>query len=974
MTFSPSSNATLSGVIGATLTTATGYAGIATVAGGGVTKAGPNSLTLTAGELYTGATAVQAGTLALGPGGGLAATAVTVSPAATLSVLPASNGSTIGIGASLSLNSTSNFNMADGTANTASVTGAGTLSGANFTFDLGDGGSGVAADKLAIGGAATLAAGNLITINGFGTTAPSGTYTVISAASGLNVPADFALASPRVVINGISYSLTLGNSATAETITIGTASTLAAYFNGAAGNTTLNATSGSTTNWSSTPDGLSNLTSQPTGTTDVYFTGTNLTTTQTIGGLGVASNWNSLNFLAGALQVTIGNTGGFILTLQGGGITDASSNSATFNSPITMAAPQSFSNTGSATLTVGGAIVNSGFALTTAGTGNISLAAMSGTGAFNQNSTGVVTLTGAETATGTVSANAGTLVIPTGGSIATSGLIAVGTLNGSNTVMKITGTGSVATSSASTSAINIGGQANNTAVSVQVAGTFTATNAAAQIVIGNDTGGAGPSGVLSNTYAALSISGGTVTSGSYLVVGGGNTRAVYNQTGGTVTVSNNFMTIADNSVGTGSGVANFSGGTFTANATGGGIYVGEAGVGTLNVFPGATVNAGNATGAKDLMLGVTSFGTGTVNLLGGTLSTFKVSKGTGTGNLNFNGGTLSFNGAGTFTGLTNTYINAAGGTININANAVTIAQSLLAPTLNGIGTAGAAVPGLSVSGGGYIDTPLVLVTGGNGSGATANATIDASGNLTNIVVTNPGTGYTAAPNFTLVGGGLSNNGAITGTATLAANSSGALIINGANAGVLSLSGNNTYSGGTQITGTTTTPNVTVLSATALGTGTVTLKNAGASFTTLNLGATVNVANPLSIDLSLKRNGIQATAGSPTLSGPVSMVDGSATVIFASNTAATTFTVSGGITASAAMTSDISFRGNSGALGLVSTNPILAPNATLDINGAAKLDLQCDRQQLGEYDLIQLRKLHPRRQRRYALDCTDRGQQ
>ena len=81
--FSPSVNSTLSGPIGTILTTTTGYAGIATVAGGLVTKAGANALTLTGTNVYTGATAVQAGTLALGVGGNLNNTAISVSSGTT---------------------------------------------------------------------------------------------------------------------------------------------------------------------------------------------------------------------------------------------------------------------------------------------------------------------------------------------------------------------------------------------------------------------------------------------------------------------------------------------------------------------------------------------------------------------------------------------------------------------------------------------------------------------------------------------------------------------------------------------------------------------------------------------------------------------------------------------------------------------------------------------------------------------------
>ena len=80
--------------------------------------------------------------------------------------------------------------------------------------------------------------------------------------------------------------------------------------------------------------------------------------------------------------------------------------------------------------------------------------------------------------------------------------------------------------------------------------------------------------------------------------------------------------------------------------------------------------------------------------------------------------------------------------------AVTIGQALIAPAGNGVTSIG-------VTGGvGYVDTPVVQITGGGSSGATAIANIDTSGNLTSITVTNPGSGYgTASPTVALLGGG-----------------------------------------------------------------------------------------------------------------------------------------------------------------------------------------------------------------------------
>jgi len=78
---------------------------------------------------------------------------------------------------------------------------------------------------------------------------------------------------------------------------------------------------------------------------------------------------------------------------------------------------------------------------------------------------------------------------------------------------------------------------------------------------------------------------------------------------------------------------------------------------------------------------------------------------------------------------------------------VTISTPLLAP-------GGSGVSAIAFTGGaGYIGAPMVLISGGGGTGATANALIDSNGNLTGFTITNPGTGYTSTPSVLLVGGG-----------------------------------------------------------------------------------------------------------------------------------------------------------------------------------------------------------------------------
>jgi len=321
-----------------------------------------------------------------------------------------------------------------------------------------------------------------------------------------------------------------------------------------------------------------------------------------------------------------------------------------------------------------------------------------------------------------------------------------------------------------------------------------AINTLSELHIGNGNGAA-----TTNPYAALTMSGGSITSGSWLVVGFNNDRAVLNQSGGTINVSTAKLTIAtggNNAL----GVANLSGGTLTSN---GGINVGEVGTGILNVSGNAVLSTGAA--------GTVQFGgnaaqvAGTVNLLGGTIATNSVAKGASTATavelFNFEGGTLKATASNTafFNNLAQTtaYVYGAGGTIDNGGNTITIAQSLLAPTGNGVG-------GIAsfTGGAGYVDTPIVTIVRGAGDttgvGATAVATVS-NGVVTGITITNPGVGYTAIPTFTIFGGGATTAATVTGTAPVA-NVTGAMTFQGA--GNTTLTGTNTY-GSTIVSGSGT---------------------------------------------------------------------------------------------------------------------------------------------------------------------------
>jgi len=440
--------------------------------------------------------------------------------------------------------------------------------------------------------------------------------------------------------------------------------------------------------------------------------------------------------------------------------------------------------TGNAIVEDGGAIsrwlrINNTADTTFAGT------LQNGSGAGNlglvKSGAGTLTLTGANTYNDTTTVAAGKLVF-SGTTNNTREANVVANTAGANAVLVI--------SPGATFGSNFNaGQIYNTSMtvstnatsagSVQIGAAGGTLSVNRQIVVG-------PTG-----YGALSQAGGSSTIGGFLAVGGSASGGVVNQSGGTITLSTAPATIGY--IGTaGTAVVNLSGAAqFNANgAAGNGVWVGELGTGVLNVSGSALLSIPN----DGVILGKanTTLSSGTVNLRGGTVLAKSISKGTGTGNFNFNGGTLKANTANTtfMQGLTSAYVHNGGAKIDTNGVAITIAQPLIVPPSSGVSASG-----LTTSGGGYIDTPIVQITG-TGTGATAVANIDGAGNLTGITMTNPGTGYTAPPTFALVGGGIGNTGAIGGSATLVTNVGGGLTKSGL--GTLTLTGANTYTGDTVV--------------------------------------------------------------------------------------------------------------------------------------------------------------------------------
>jgi autotransporter-associated beta strand protein len=810
--------------------TVTGTAPTANTSGG-LTKTGSGTLTLNAASNYSGPTLVSAGTLLLGDTGSVnGSSRITVNGSGAKLVQTSIDPVTAPV--------TLTTGTLDGTTNFGSVTvGAGT--GGIITHGNGTTGP-LTIDALTFTGAATI---NL-TATDFNTTLLS-TTSLVTGAGPITVNATNANSLwANGVYNVISYSTlggsgygsfmkgtvaglgarqiaTLSNPAGFVAITIGgdlpiwtglkngswTTNPVATPKNWNLQNagTATDFITGDTALFDDTANGttLVNISDANVGVTSATFNNSVLNyTVSGTGGFGISSGLVVKNG-AGMLTLAAANTyaggttlnagtlsinhatalgtgplsinGGTIDNTSGAPITLTNNNVQIWNTnpvfrgtnslnlgtaPLPLTVNRTITSNGSGTLTLGGVISGVGFGITKAGSGPMTLA-------------------GANTYTGTTVVSGGTLNLTgsiNANNIANVGQVTVGTIANQNAGLIISG-GTLNATKTSNPSISIAAVDDAFGFLRMSSGALSTTS---ELHVGE---------VATTTrYGAFTMTGGTASIGSWLVVGYTNGLGVFNQSGGTLTqgtVSGSRMTIAaGNSASI--GVANLSGGSYTG--TNGGVYVGENGTGTLNITGNAAVTFNN------LSLGQNGNSDGTVNLDGGTLTTNLVAGGAGTRTFNFNGGTLKA-GASSATfmqGLTNAYIYSGGAMIDSGAFAITIAQPLVAPTGNGV-----SATGLTVSGGGYIDTPLVKITSVDGlAGGRAVANIDANGNLTGITITNPGVDYTIPPTFTLLGGGANNTGTVTGTAALVPNVGGGLTKTGT--GTLTLTGSSTYTGATTV--------------------------------------------------------------------------------------------------------------------------------------------------------------------------------
>jgi len=758
---------TYSGVIADT--TGTGGGAI------GLTKLGTNTLILSGSNTYTGTTSLLGGTLqannasALGTGGNITLNGGTLQYTAASAVQDWSTRFKNSI-STLALD-TNAVNVTLGgivdNTNAAGLTklGSGTLTlGAANTYT---GGTTVNAGTLQLSGAGTLG----------GTTGPLTVNAAILDLNGTNQTVGALGGTGGTILNNFgsgTSTLTAGGGALSSLIVDNStgAGKVALVVSGGVTLTGSNTYSGGTT----VSSGYLQLNTNATaaagtgpiilstggtgGTASSFLLGAAVTAPNAISGAGYVENYN------GAATTTV--LGG---NLSYTGNTYYRTAGSTFN----------FATTGNNTLA---GIIGS----TLGGY----LGSESANGNVIKSGTGTLTLAGSNVYTGTTTVSNGVLNV-TGGinSANTAGIGTITVADGTTNALLTLNGGTVNATSGNPS-LSIGGAAG-TGTGVVVVNSGSTLTTTGEVWMGTNGNGTTPN------FGALLINGGTVTSGSYLALGRGNiagtnlSRGELVMAGGTLTVSTNSLEIGSFQEGTSAtSLMTLSGGKVTVSS--GNVNVGQVETGILDIS-GGTLATSVSTGVGIRFNNSNNGQTSIVNLRGGLINTGIVFNGGGTASIfNFNGGTLQANIANTnFMAVTKAYVYGGGAVIDTQANNITIAQPLLTPA-TGSGVALGAFGTLGVSGSGYVAPPIIDVSGGGGTGATAAASIDASGNLTNITITNPGVGYSSSPTFTLVGGGGTYSGTVTATTT--ANTSGGLTKLGS--GILTLGGSNTYTGGTSV--------------------------------------------------------------------------------------------------------------------------------------------------------------------------------
>jgi len=967
-------------------TLTTGNAAAQTYAGvisgsGGLTKQGTGTFTLSRANTYSGATTINAGTLALGANNVLSnATAVTIAAGATFSVNSRTDtvGSIAGAG---NITTTAGGVLTTGNSG-ASTTYSGVMSGAGGLTKIGAGTltlSGAntytgattvnggtlllgAADRIANGSAVTVGALGTFDLNGFNETVGSiaGTGGVTLGAGTLTAGGNNANTAYSGVMSGSggltkagTGTLTISGANTYTGATTINAGTLTLGANNVLADTTaVTVGGGATFSVNSRTDtvgsiaGAGNITTAAAGVLTSGGDGGSTTYSGVMSGAGALTKIG-----AGTLTLSGANTYTGATTVNGGTLRLGAANRIANASAVDVAAGATFdlndfSDTvgtiaGAGSITLGSGTLTAGNATSTTFSGVIS-----GAGGFTKAGTGTIELSGANTYAGATLVSAGTLVASNASSLGTT---AGATTVANNAALNVAGVsiGETLTLSGTgvgaTGALRGSGAAAVTGPVTLAANSSIGADAGATLTVSGAIGQAGGNRTLTKVGAGT------------LVVSGANTYA------GATTISAGTLTAAG-----GSAIPNGSAVTI-ANAAGARLDL--AASETIGNLSGGGATGGNITLNANTL---------TVNETGATTYAGVIS---GTGGLTKAGAAaLTLSGANTYTGPTT----ISAGTLTLGANnvladttAVTVAGGATFSVNTRTDTVG------SLAGAGNITTAAggVLTTGGDGTSTTYSGVMSGAGSLVKIgagTQTLSGastyTGTTAINGGALAIGADNNLGAAPGAATanklifnggtlqtratftLNANrgvtlnagggtfdanagttltyggiAAGAGSLTKAGAGTLILSGNNAYGGATTINAGT----LTAAGGNAIPNGSqVTLADVAGA--TLNLAAAETIGNlagggALGGNVALGANTLTVNqTGTTTYAGAIGGTGG------VTKAGAGTLELSGASAYSGATNVNVGtlVASNAAALGATGSGTTVAGGATLNVNNVA----------------------------------------
>ena len=491
----------------------------------------------------------------------------------------------------------------------------------------------------------------------------------------------------------------------------------------------------------------------------------------------------------------------------------------------------------------------------------------------------------------------------------------------------------------------ISNQGSQTITSLNISGANNVTQAAATTLTVN--------GILKTGGNAATISGGTINSA------GSNDLVIYTGSGDTLTISSTISNGSNNLVKSGAGVLSltvansYAGTTYLSGGTinNGGISIsGATGTGSL-VINGGTIAQSSGTGGRNFTLSNSSqiwagnfsaasgsssnlltFSASTITLTGdrvvttsGSMSAsafFNVTGAIGDGG---NGYGLSWAGAGgnrVVLGSSSSYSGVTtilGGHILFTGNVASGANSAFGNSTTDIlvgATSGTANVGLLANNATVSFSRNIVVQSGGTGGVVIGTILNSSaggGSFNDSGTITLGSGGTGR-NVTLHRGSFSGNimdpAGLTGTpGSVVISSVGATNGNTDASFTTALSGDNTFSGGVTLTNNTasTTATLAINSATALGTGTLTIAVPGAGSVAIN--------NSSAADITLTNNNAQVWNNSFTFTGTHSLNMGTGAVVLSNAASAVTVTVTantltiGGVIANGSVGDAITKAGN-----------------------------------------------------------------